>query len=281
MSSFVDSTLFRFGQDAFVSEMLTHGLGLETVFNMSFALADFELESVALSAIFGRSYKVPVFETVRTDGTEEQILPDSKRVRTQRTSYRFGRLDWIDVTFKATLLTRMKMLVAPLQSATVEMLHDRLGEVSSLAILRSKLEVLYAPSVVDALFARLKISTLTDFERRQHLFIELVGAEPPAFEAADPSTARDYDIVVCVKISEAFDVAGALQAAKLCRDILEHESVPDETEGVERSTRHTFVTLFPNEAVTDTTIPGHSAAETKDAVSRLFTTERMFAHFID
>jgi hypothetical protein len=280
MSRFVDSTLFRFAQDAFVIDVLT-GLGLPTLFNTTFTLSDIELQSISVSGVFGRSYKVPVFETIRTNGTDERILPDQQRVRTQRLAPRFGRLDWLDVRFKATMLTKMKALAAPLKSVTSQMLEQKLGGVNSLAELRTKLLALYTPSIVDDLFARLRISTLVEFKRQQHLFVELIGAEPPPFDPGDPASTRSFDISVCVKISEDFNVAAALQSAKLCRDILEHEDIPEQVEGLERITPYAFVTVFPSAAITDETIPGHTAAQTKQAVSALFTTERMFAHFIN
>jgi hypothetical protein len=280
MSKFIDATLFRFAQDAFVVDMLTNTLGLSTVFNMTFELTDIELQSIAVAAILPRSYKVPVFETIRTNGTDERILPDAQRVKKQWQAPRSGRLDWIDVAFKASVTTKMKTLVAPLKSVTSQMLEQKLGSVTSLADLRAKLETLYAPSVVDDLLKRLRISTLADFKRRQHLLLELVGAEPPPFDPQDPANVRNYEISVCVKISDGFDVAAALQSAKLCRSILEHETIPEQLDGIERTMPYTFVTVFPNAAVTDDSIPGQTAAEAKSAASTLFAAERMFAHFI-
>jgi hypothetical protein len=49
---------------------------------------------------------------------------------------------------------------------------------------------------------------------------------------------------------------------------------------VERIVPYTFVVLFPDAAVTDVSIPGQTAAQTKAAVQALFGSEHMFAHFI-
>jgi len=279
MSAFVDSILLRFAQDAFVTNLL-NGIGLPAIFNATFDATDIALQSVTLGPVSTRSYKIPAFESVRSSGTDERILPDTQRVRKERVTPRSGRLEWIDVAFDAVLNTKVQTLVAPLQSVTSQTLEQKLGGVTSIADLRAKLLALYAPSVVDALFAKLKISTLEDFERQRHLFIELIGAPPPAFDPNDPNAARDFTVSVRVKIADGFDVAGSLQSAKLCRSILEHESVPDDLPGVDRTTPYALVTIFADAAVTDASLPGLSAAQAKTAVSALFSGERMFAQFI-
>jgi hypothetical protein len=279
MSAFVDSTLLRFSQDSFVTGLL-NGLGLTALFNATFDSVDIAVQSVALGPLTSRSYKVPAFESVRSTGTDERIMPDTQRVRKERVLPRFGRLDWVDVAFDATLQTKVQTLVAPLQSITSQTLEQKLGGVSSIADLRTKLLALYAPSVVDDIFAKLRISTVEDFERQKHLFIELVGAAPPPFDPNDPAAAQSFPVSIRVKIVDGFDVAGSLQAAKLCRSILEHEAVPDSVEGVDRALNYAFITLFDNTAVTDTSLSGLTAAQAKAAVQTLFSGERMFAQFI-
>ena len=214
MSAFVDSTLLRFAQDAFVTNLL-NGIGLPAIFNATFDATDIALQSVTLGPVSTRSYKVPTFETVRSNGTDERILPDTQRVRKERVMPRSGRLEWVDVAFDAVLNTKVQTLVAPLQSVTSQTLEQKLGGIASIADLRAKLLALYAPSVVDALFAKLKISTLEDFERQRHLFIELIGAAPPAFDPNDPAAARDFIVAVAVKIVDGFDVAGANRASTI------------------------------------------------------------------
>jgi hypothetical protein len=280
MSAFVDGTMLRFAQDAFVADLLTNGLGLAAIFNATFEATDVQLQSVTLGSVMARSYKVPAFESVRITGTDERIVPDTQRVRKERLMPRFGRLDWVDVAFDVVLNTKVQTLVAPLQSATVEPLEKRLGGVTSIADLRTKLLTLYAPSVVDAIFAKLRISTLEDFEQQRHLFVELVGAAPPAFDPDDPAAQRNYPVSLRVKIADGFDIAGALQSAKLCSSILEREAISDSPNGVERTRPYAFITLFADSAVTDASLPGQTAAQAKAAVKALFNTEGMFAQFI-
>jgi len=279
MSEFVDATLLRFSQDAFVSNLL-NGLGLTAIFNATFDATDIALQSVNLGPIFARSYKVPTFETVRTIGTDERTMPDAQRVQKERVAPRSGRLEWVDVAFDAVLNTKVQTLVGPLQSVTSQTLEQKLGGVASIADLRAKMLALYAPSIVDALFAELRISTFDDFEQQRHLFVELIGAAPAPFDPNDPAAARDFTVSVAVKIADGFDVAGALQAAKLCRSILEHEATRDLLAGVERTVPYALVTLFADAAVTDTSLPGLTAAQAKTQIGALFAGERMFAQFI-
>jgi hypothetical protein len=279
MSEFVDATLLRFSQDPFVSGLL-NGLGLAAIFNATFDATDIALQSVALGPISARSYKVPAFETVRSIGTDERTMPDAQRVQKERVVPRSGRLEWVDVAFDVVLNTKVQTLVGPLQSVNSQTLEQKLGGVTSIADLRTKLLALYAPSIVDALFAETSISTFDDFERQRHLFIELIGAAPPPFDPNDPAAARDFTVSVAVKITDGFDVSGALQAAKLCRSILEHEVIRGPLAGVERTVPYALVTIFADAAVTDTSLPGLTAAQAKTEVGALFAGERMFAQFI-
>jgi hypothetical protein len=279
MSAFVDSTLLRFAQDPFVSDLL-NSLGAMSIVNAMFDASDIAIQSATIGPVTARSYKIPAFETVRSNGTDERIVPSTERVRKDRTFPRFGRLDWVDVAFDATIQTKVQQLVARLQSVTSTTLEAKLGGVLSLDDLRTKLLALYAPSVVDDFFAKAKISTFDDFTRQRHLFIELLGATPPTFDPNDPAAARDFTVSMRVKIVDGFDVAGSLQAAKLCRDILEHEANPGVLDGVERMTSVAMVTLFQDSVVTDASIPGMTAAAAKTAVQALFAGERMFAQFV-
>lgn len=280
MSTFVDGTLLRFAQDTFVTALLRDGIGLGALFNAIFDSVDVEPQSIALGPVSQRSYKVPVFETVRSSGTDERVTPDVQRVRKERVLPRHGRLDWVDVAFDATLDAQVKTLTGPLQGVTAESLEEKLGNVRSVAALRAALLALYPPSIVDEIFRRLRISTFDDYERQKHLFIELVGAPPPDFQPNDPANFRSYPLRVRIKIADSFDVANALQAAKLCRNILEFESVSLDPEGVEQKTSHAFVTLFNDASVTDTSLPHLTGAQAKAAVQDLFAAERMFAQFI-
>jgi hypothetical protein len=280
MSAFVDSTLLLFGQDAFVTDLLTNGVGLLALFNASFQAIDFQPQSFSLGPLPARAYKTPAFEILRVKGTDERITPNSQRVQIFREWSRLGRIDWVDVSLDVILNAKVQTLIAPLQSVTITKLEQKLGSVSSLEDLRTKLSVLYAPSIVDAIFAKLNITTFADFEVQKHLFVEFVGAAPPAFDPNDPAATRSFTISLRVKIADGFDVAGALQAAKLCRSVLDTAATSQPPPGAEQPFPFVLITLFAAAAVTDTSIPGKNAAQAMTAVQALFANEGMFAQFI-
>jgi hypothetical protein len=209
MSAFIDSTLLRFTQDTFVQPLLT-AIGPSTLLSAMYNPVDIAFDAVTLGPIVSRAYKVAVFETVRIHGTDERILPDMQRVLRDRAVPRFGRLDWIDVSLKVQLSVQTHATVAPLQSISVDSLESKVGGITSLDDLKTKLLTLYAPSVVDDLFTKLKISTFDDFAQQKHLFVELVGSALPPPNPADSANNRDFIVHVCVKIQDGFDVAGSL-----------------------------------------------------------------------
>lgn len=279
MSTFVDTALLRFADDTFVGDLLTE-VGLAALFAASYTARDFGVESVALASVGPRSYKVPAFETLRSTGAEERVVPDTQRVRVDRVYPRFGRIDWIDVAFDAVLATQVSMQVAPLQSITSQSLEQRLGGVASIAELRAKLLALYTPGVVDDLLLRMRVTTIEDFRADNPLFVQMIGAAPPPFVAGDPANLRSFAVPMRVKVAEGFDAAAALQAAKFGLAIAESNALPDDLPGVDRNAPCVFLTLFNDAAVTDASLPGFTADEAKAAVRALFASESMFAHFI-
>jgi hypothetical protein len=280
MTVFVDSTLLKFTSDPFVTSML-NGVGLTTILNSALSTTDFTVQSVALGNLAPRTYKVPAFQSIRVSGADERVLPDLQRTISERVLSRQGRMDWIDVAFDAVLSAKVQTLIGPLQSVSVEMLEQQIGQVATLDDLRAKLTTIFvAPSIVDALFDELRITTLDDFERRRHLFVQLVGAAPPTFDPNDPAAARNYTVSLCVKIADGFDVGAALQSAKLCRNFLESDAAISGAITVDRPTPYTFITLFADSAVTDASLPGMTAVQAKTAVQTLFSGEKMFAQFV-
>jgi hypothetical protein len=280
MSAFVDSTLLSFSRDAFVSDVLTNGLGLQTIFAASFSAIDIEPQGVQLDSVGARSFKVPAYETVRSNGTEERILPDAQRVRTERVLPRFGRLDWVDVAFDAVLAVQVQQLNGNLQSVASRSLVDKLGGIASIADLQTKLAAIYPQVMVDDIFKTLRITTLADFMRKQHLFVDIAASAPPPFDPQDPAATRPFTVPMRVKIADGFDVAAALQSAKLCSSILQSTAIPDDIDGVDKKSAYAFVTVFDSTAVDAAPIPGFTTDQAKDAVRALFASELMFAHFI-
>ena len=154
-----------------------------------------------------RAFKQPIFETVRGRGVNERITPSNERTQITRLWPRFGRLDWIDIGFDAVLQTKSQRLLGGLQSLQSSSLADRIGPFASLADLGAKLGALFTPSLVDEIFARLKIESLDDFRNKSGLFLDFVGVGA-AFDPNDPGAARDFSVSLRFKIADGFDVAG-------------------------------------------------------------------------
>lgn len=281
MSAFADQLLLRFLQDAFVEDLLTNKLGLATLFDVTYAVENIELKEIALGAVQRRQFQMPAFETIRTSGIDERITPSTERVKVDRAQPRYGRLGWVDVFIDVLLATKVQSTGMPIEKITTQNLLDRLGGVASIPDLKAKLAAIYPPSVVDAFFQQLRISSVDDFKSRPALFLEFVYKEPLPFDPNDPRNVRTFRVNVCVQFQPELKLTEALQAAKLCRSILENErDFPDAFEGGEIVTPYVFVSLFPDSAVIDGAIQGLTAKQIRPAVQDLFAAERMIAHFL-
>jgi hypothetical protein len=280
MSAFGDQLLLRFLQDAFVEDLLTKQLGLEALLKLTYQLDDIDFKEIALGEVSLRRFQLPAFETIRTSGIDERIMPSSERVKVDRAQPRYGRLAWVDVFMDVLLATQVESTRRPIESITAQNLLDKLGGVASISDLRAKLATLYPQSVVEGFFKQLRINSVDDFKSRPAIFLEFIYKEPPAFDPSEPQNARKFRVNVCVQLQPELKVVEALQAAKLCRSILENEKdFADAFDGGEITTPYVFVVIFPDSAVTDNAIPGLNAAQIRSGIQALFTAEKMIAHF--
>jgi hypothetical protein len=281
MSAFADQMSLKFTDTAFVADFLTNQVGLPSIFAAAYELTDLTLQDLRIGTVDQTVFQAPTFETIRITGSHERITPTSERSLMERLMKRYGRLVWSDVQIELTLATLVQSTLMPIDSIRAANLIDDLGGVASLADLRAKLLARYAPSVVDAMFASLRISTLEDFEQRMNLLVQLFFKTAPAFNPADPANARSYPVSVCVQFQSDLAVTDALQAAKLCRSVMEREKDfnPSSPSGAEVKTPFVIVVVFPDSLVKDNAIPGLTAAEIRTGIQSLFTSEGMVAVF--
>jgi len=156
MSAFADQMLLRFLQEAFVEDLLKDKLGLPALFNLTYEITDIELKEIVLAAVAHRQFQMPVFETIRTAGTEERILPPPpERIQLNRVQPRYGRLAWVDAFMEILLTTKVHDKKAPIEKITAQDLIEKLGGVASITELKTKLKTLYPESVVTAFFKEL------------------------------------------------------------------------------------------------------------------------------
>jgi hypothetical protein len=281
MATFEDQLLIKFLDGGFVEDLLTNHLGLKTLFNVTYAAEQIDLKEATLAGVRRRQFQAPVFETIRVTGTRERIMPEAERVQLTRAQSRAGRLAWIEVWLEALVATKVETKTSPIERITTQDLITKLGGVASLDELRSKLQTLYPASVVAAFFNQTHIRTLKDFTQRSHLFVEFVYKAPPEFDPADPRNARAFSLNVCFKFQAELKLAETLREVKLCRSILERErDFAENFDGGEIITPYAFVVIFPEGVVTDTILPGLTAAEARARVKSLFEAEKILVHFL-
>lgn len=280
MSGFADSIVLGLMNDATLRTFLSTSPGASALFNLVYKADSVDLQQIQLAGIRDRHFAVPAFETTRTRGTDERIVPSTERIKIDREHPRGGRLAWVDVYATIELEAKVADKAMPVDRITVHNLLAKIGGAESIAELKTKLSALYAPSIVDAFFERFRIAAIADFAREPALFLEFVIKEPPPFNSADPNAVRRLTIDVCIQIQSEVKIIEALQGAKLCRSILEneHDGV-DEVNGFQVLSPFAFVVIFPDAAVVDDALPGMTAAQIKAATRDLFLAEHVLAHF--
>jgi hypothetical protein len=281
MTAFADLLLLRFLDDAFVEDLLENRLGLNALFHLTYEPDDVELKDIALGSVQRRTFELPAFESVRTNGTDERLIPSADRVKVERIQPRKGRLAWIDVFLDVDLITKVHAKSMPIDQITSQNLLEKLGPVSSMAQLRAKLGALYPPSIVDAFLAQFRITTIAEFKRRPTLFLEFLFKAPTSFDPNDPANTRHFPLNICVLLQSDLQLGEALRVAKLCRNILENERDFVATfRGTDVETPFAFVVLFPDAAVSNGSLPNLTAAQIKTMTTDLFNSERMLARFV-
>ena len=280
MSSFTDKILMLFQDNSFIENLVTNELGLINLYNLTYLPTDIEVKELSFGRIKQKLFQSPVFETIRSKGVEEKIGPTQDRVIIHNEQKRYGRLEWIDIYLKIVLTTKVHKTGLGLASITSRDLFGQIGTVNSLEELRTQLEALYTTSIVDEFFNKMKIGSLEDFKRNGELFLEFTSKQPEPYDPDDPKNVRRYLLNLCFKIKSDLDITNALQKAKLCRSILENQNeyLENFDEG-EIDTPYVFVQIFPDALVTDSTIPGLTAAEFKSSTQILFSNEKMIAYF--
>jgi hypothetical protein len=281
MSTFSDGLLVSFLQDAFIVDLLTNQVTLNAVLSTVMEPEGITIEELTLTRVRRREFALPAFETLRTIGTDEQLTPVSERTRIERSEPRRGRLAWVDVFLEVDLTAKVSLAAGPIDKITVRNLVQKLEPFNTMPELRARMAAFYPQSIVDEFFTRFRITSVAQFRKEPHLFLEVVSKDPPAFDPNDPAAVRKYLVSLCVQIQSEVRLGEALQGAKLCRAVLagEHDFVSAHDE-YEVTRPHAFLVLFPDAAVTDATLPGLTAAQAKTSTRNLFRSEGLLAHFV-
>ena len=85
MSGFADQLLLRFLDNSFVNDLLTNKVGLADLFNTTYEVDTIDVRQLDLALVQRKEFVFPAFETIRTSGTDERIIPATERVKVDRT----------------------------------------------------------------------------------------------------------------------------------------------------------------------------------------------------
>lgn len=280
MPAFSDRISLRFLDDTFL-EALVGQLGLPALFAIAFELREATVHDVQLTGVRRRKFQVPVFETVRTHGSEDHLASPPKRIRLDRQQPRAGRLGWVDVLVELEVRAVLERRATPPERMDSKDLLAELGDPADLDELRTALEGRFGPSVAEEALERLSVTSIEEFRRRAPRLVELVGEPPPPFDPNDPASAESFPLLVCFRLEPELDIAGALRQAQLSRSLLEAERQYVEVYGEAEVRRpYAFVSLFPASAATGGVLPGLSPEELRTQTRALFAAEEMAAHFV-
>lgn len=277
---FTDFVILRSLDDTFVSDLIG-SIGIGELFTLVYELPAATLHQAELAGIVRRRYQAPIFETLRTRGSEDRNTSPPLRSRIDHEQPRAGRLEWLDIFLELRVSAVVESRASRLEGIRPRDLMAELGEPTSLEELRAALEAEFGESVTRAFFDTLRITTFEEFTRRPKVFLEFVAEALPPFDPADPAHQRSFPLLVCLKVEPTLDIGDALRRARLCRGLLEHERQHVETYGdAEVRCPYAFISLFPESAATDTAIPGHTSAQVMSETRSLFAAEQMAAHFL-
>ena len=121
---------------------------------------------------------------------------------------------------------------------------------------------------------------MEDFKERMNLLVQIFFKAAPPFDPNDPGNARTFPVSVCVLFQPDLNVSDALQAAKLCRTVMEKETDFNPVlDGAEVITPYVIVTVYPDSVVKDDAIPGLTAAQIRTGVQNVFAAEGMVSNF--
>ncbi|MFN7960553.1 MAG: hypothetical protein U0002_04715 [Thermoanaerobaculia bacterium] len=281
MATFADRVSLALLDDPSVTDLLVNQIGLAPLFGVCWQLEAGTVNSLALTRIRSREWQKPVFQTVRTRGSEEVQSANPHRVRIDYLQPRHGLLEWLELFLEVDLEVVVDDHATPLKSVkAVDFLAD-LGNPATLPALRAALEARYGPYLRDRLLAELKIHSIEELRHRGALTLTLESEPAPPFDPDDPANHREVPLRLAFRAAAQLEPTAALAKAKLARSLLEDEQlVAPELAGFEAKRPYAFVTLFPDSVAVDNAIPGLTAAQIRTRVKALFAAEEMTAHFV-
>lgn len=281
MATLTDRLTLRLLDDAFVSDLLATQIGLAPLFGLTYRLEAGIVHQVALTRIRRRQFQIPLFQTVRTRGSDERQGANPERIRIDREQPRKGRLEFLDAEIEIEVTATIEDRATRVRQITATDLLTELGNPGNMVALRAALVAQYGAFVADRAIEKLHIESVEELARRGALSFRIESEPAPPFDPNDPANRRDLPLHFCIKVVPQLDPVLALRDAKLCRLLIEEERrSPDEVDGAEIRRPFLFLALFADSAAADDAIPGLTAAQIRTQVRDLFNREEMVAHFV-
>lgn len=281
MPTLNDRLTLRLLDDAFVSDLLATQIGLAPLFGLTYQLEAGIVHQVALTRIRRRQFQVPLFQTVRTRGSDERQGANPERIRIDREQPRKGRLEFLDAEIEIVVTATIEDRATRVRQITATDLLTELGNPANMVALRAALVAQYGAFVADHAIEKLHIESVEELARRGALSFRIESEPAPPFDPDDPANRRELPLQFCIKVVPQLDPVVALRDAKLCRLLIEEERrSPETVGGAEVRRPFLFLALFADSAAADNAIPGLTAAQIKTQVRDLFNREEMVAHFV-
>lgn len=280
MATLTDRLTLSLLDDAFVSNLLANQIGLARLFRLGWELEAGTVHELAIARLGDRQFQLPVFQSVRTRGTEERLAPNPERIRVDYEQPRHGRLEFVDALVPIDLDAVVEDRATPVRQITAQDLLTELGNPATLPDLRAALTARYGADVTGRLLDALHVVSIEEL-RGRGLTLTIESEPAPPFDLLDPANRRRFPLTLCLSVVPQLEPAAALREAKVRRVLIsEQQPAADEVAGAELLQPYVFLVLFPDSAAVDNAIPGLTAAEIRTQVRDLFAREEMVAHFL-
>jgi hypothetical protein len=245
---------------------LTHQR-VRQLFATVYALPFAALHDIVHVDVLMTDFQRPLFPPHTLAGTWTQTIPSHSRTDVIYEGLNGLSPEWLDLVARLALTVVLQIDPGQVES----ILAADIGEFASLAEFEAKFRYFD----LAAFMAEHHITTVDELKRAyRYLLGEVKLAAPPAFNPADPSNQRRFELNLAILIRDGIDVAACLRDARLVRELLER-TVPYRREIGEAEVQTPFapVLLLPAGAVAATGF-------TEAALGAFFATQDVLAVFI-
>lgn len=251
MSTFVDKAMLSLSDAAQLRELVdpaadpTHQR-VRQLFATVYALPFAALHDIVHVDVLMSDFQRPLFPPRTLAGTWTQTTPSLARTDVIYEGLDGLSPEWVDLAARLALT-----VVLQIDSGQVETIRMAdIGEFTSLAEFEAKFRYFDLAGFM----AEHHITTVEELKRAyRYLLGEIKLAAPPAFNPADPTNQRRFELNLAILIRDGIDVAARLRDARLVRELAER-TVPyrREVNEAEAQTPLATILLLPADGVAAT-----------------------------